>query len=146
MNKLAAELLSCMNKLNNSKMKPRPIGDLHSNEIGLLIFLKHYGKPKQTISDLSNAFGVTRSSITQQVSRLEELGYVQKIVDENDRRSVFVSLTIKGAGFVMKMDRHRQNDIESLVEFLGEADSRALIGLLNRIAEYNLIKQQKIQE
>ncbi len=143
MNKIAAEILGCMNKLHNTKIKPPAIGDLHSNEIGILIFLKHSGRKNQTISDLSNAFGVTRSSITQLVNRLDELEYVQKTVDENDRRSVFVSLTIKGAGVVMKMDRHRQNNIEQLVEFLGDEDSKTLVRLLGRIAEYNSAKQKQ---
>ncbi|MBQ7288165.1 MAG: winged helix-turn-helix transcriptional regulator [Clostridia bacterium] len=143
MRTIAAELLSCLNKLQNTRIKPPSIGELHSNEIGILIYLKHNSKINPTISQLSDAFGVTRSSITQQVNRLEALGYVRKQTDENDRRSVFVAITIKGAGIVMKMDRCRQNDIEHLVDFLGEADSKELMRLLSRVAEYNLQKQKQ---
>ena len=143
MNRIAAEMMGCVNKLQNAKIKPLPAGELHSNEIGLLLFLKHSGKAKQTISELSDAFGVTRSSITQQVNRLEKLGYVHKEIDENDRRSVFVGLSIKGAGVVMKMDRCRQNSFERLVQFLGEADAKELVRLLHRITEYHLTKPDR---
>lgn len=141
MNRTAAELLHCLNRLQNTKNKPPPAGELHTNEIGLLLFLKHSATTKPTISELSRAFGVTNSLITQQVNRLEILGYVHKETDTNDRRCVFVGLTIKGAGIVMKMDRNRQNRAEQLVQYLGESDANELVRLLFRVAEYCEMKQ-----
>lgn len=142
MNRISAEMFSSLQRLQNTRIKPPPIGGLHSNEIGILLFLKHGGKPGRTISELSHIFGVTRSSITQQVNQLQALGYVNKQTVEEDRRSVTVKITIKGAGLVMQMDRRRQNNLEQLVQFLGESDSKELIRIINRIAEYNTTNQE----
>lgn len=141
MNRVAAELLRCLNQLKMSQRKSPPTGDLHANEAELLLFLKHSEKPKQTISELSRAFGVTNSSITQQVNRLETLGCVHKETDENDCRRIFVGLTLKGAGIVMKIDRNCQNRAEQLVQFLGESDANELVRLLARVAEYYKAEQ-----
>ena len=143
MSKIAIELINCINKLQHSKVKLRPMDDLRSNEIKLLLYLRYADESKKTISDLSNCFDVTNSSITQQVNRLADLGYVKKETDENDRRSVFVSPTIKAAGIVMKIERNRQNNIEQLVAFLGEKDSKELIRLCERITEFNSAKQKQ---
>lgn len=48
--------------------------------------------PKSFIKDL----GVSKSSISQAVSGLEELGWLQRKVDDNDARSIVLTLTPTG--------------------------------------------------
>lgn len=51
------------------------------------------------ISDVSSSMGVTRPSVTNAITRLESLGYVEKSHDEADGRAVHVSLTQAGRDF-----------------------------------------------
>jgi DNA-binding MarR family transcriptional regulator len=47
-------------------------------------------------SDIANELGVHQSTITRQVRRLQDLGYVEISADPDDGRSCFISLTDAG--------------------------------------------------
>lgn len=56
-----------------------------------------------SMTDISKKFGHSTAAATGMVDRVEKLGYVQRIHDQDDRRKVLVILTQKGSGFLEDM-------------------------------------------
>ncbi|KAF2955763.1 MarR family transcriptional regulator [Marinitoga sp. 38H-ov] len=50
---------------------------------------------RMTMSELSNYIGLSNSTVSGIVDRLEKQGYIKRIRDDNDRRKVFVEITEK---------------------------------------------------
>lgn len=61
---------------------------------GMLIFLLNKNK-KMKISEISNKMGLSNSTVSGIVDRLEEQKMVERIRSEKDRRVVFVQLTME---------------------------------------------------
>ena len=89
-----------------------------------------------TISEVSDAFGVTPPTVTQLVNGLEERGYVRRAADPDDRRAVRITLTDRGEDVLNKaLDAHFAA-LDGLVNYLGEEDSHTLAELLSRAYTY----------
>lgn len=67
---------------------------LKLNEIKVLKYLND--NPDVKMSDLSKYMMITKSAISQMISRLENLGYVERVNSKTDRKIVNIFLTKKG--------------------------------------------------
>jgi DNA-binding MarR family transcriptional regulator len=74
--------------------------DVNPGEMFVLMALRRSG-PGYTLrpTDLFKTLLVTSAAVTKRVDRLVKLGYVQRVVDVNDRRSWLVRLTKEGRAF-----------------------------------------------
>lgn len=139
---LVAKLLEADHRHRHIKPIPRPLMGLRPNEIGLLLFLDHHleSNPQGlTISYISSKLSVTPSSITQLINRLEGLNYINKQTDETDRRHVRITLTGDAYRTIETLQNMMFEQTTGLVEYLGENDTKELIRLLNKIADYYAI-------
>jgi DNA-binding MarR family transcriptional regulator len=48
------------------------------------------------MAEIANILGVTRGAVQQMAGRLLKKGLVEKLMDKNDRKRVYLSLTPKG--------------------------------------------------
>ncbi|MDD4699219.1 MAG: MarR family transcriptional regulator [Oscillospiraceae bacterium] len=136
---LAARFIESLNRIQHLRFKPDSIGELGAKDVALMIFVFHHNLNSPngiTVSFVSDSIGVTRSSVTQQTNRLLKLGYITKISDAADRRSVRITLTDKGMAFVKNTDKKRKGFTIDLINYLGEDDSNEAIRLLDKITEF----------
>lgn len=63
---------------------------------------------------------------------MEEKGYVERRVDEKDRRNTRVSITPDGKEAEQQVRRQMQEFITGVIERLGEERTKELIHLMNR--------------
>ncbi|MBC3185641.1 MarR family transcriptional regulator [Corynebacterium sp. zg-331] len=68
-------------------------GELATTQVGTLMALKQGPLPVTTIATLS---GISTASASQQVTRLENAGYVERRPDPMDARGVLVAITDAG--------------------------------------------------
>ncbi|WPF65786.1 MULTISPECIES: MarR family winged helix-turn-helix transcriptional regulator [unclassified Corynebacterium] len=68
-------------------------GELPTTQVGTLMALKQGPLPVTTIATLS---GISTASASQQVTRLENAGYVERRPDPLDARGVLVAVTDSG--------------------------------------------------
>lgn len=89
---------------------------------GMLIgILSHYGEMK--ISDLSEKLGLSNSTVSGIIDRLEKQGLVERIRSTEDRRVVYVSVTSE----YKKIAQEHFNEIEKKFEaMLSKATSEEL--------------------
>lgn len=97
-----------------------------------------------TITELANDLGYTLSAITIAINRLEKKGYVRKIRDAEDKRSVRVKLTEQGR----KIDRvhkyiHKKLVREVAKEFNEEEMEVLIRGLVKVNDFFTNLNEQK---
>lgn len=87
-----------------------------------------------TLVALSRRLMVTKQNMTGMVSRLEQLGVVERNDDPNDLRSYRLQLTRRGRGLVDKLRPAYEDFIRSLAgEDLPERDLQALTRTVERL-------------
>lgn len=122
---IAKELLSIRAKLMqvpaNKKMNEFTKGELY-----VLNYLdKHSGTayPK----DISREMQVSTARIATILGQMERKGWIERTADTEDTRQVIVSLTQQGTDFLRSKEEEIINSVVSMLENLGEDDSRELL-------------------
>jgi DNA-binding MarR family transcriptional regulator len=85
-----------------------------------------------SFGELAQALGVTRPSVTASVGRLIQAGYVQKVQDDEDRRSFHILLTPKGQQFAHLHENMHKQVAQRLIAQLNPAEVEQLATLLNK--------------
>lgn len=98
--------------------------------LGEIICAKYAGK-RVISTQLAQILGVTRSAISQMVSRLEEQGVVKRVPDGVDRKIAYVELTEKTYETYRKDLEVYVNFVDRLVEKFGAERFHAMISLVD---------------
>lgn len=109
------------------------VDDLTLPQFRTLVVLRGAG-PLSTTA-LADQVGVHQSTSTRVTARLQRLGLVSRVRDEQDRRLVVVQLTAAGAGLVDEVMQRRSQDLERVVHDLGVHDARAVVAALEAFSD-----------
>ncbi|WGS64088.1 MarR family winged helix-turn-helix transcriptional regulator [Marinitoga aeolica] len=82
---------------------------------------------KMTMSKLSKYVGLSNSTVSGIVDRLERQGYVVRIRDEKDRRKVYVKVTDKFNEVAKKSHMSIEKSIEKKLKNISEEDINKVI-------------------
>ncbi|MGA2095010.1 MAG: MarR family transcriptional regulator [Candidatus Acidiferrum sp.] len=101
-------------------------GDAKARAVGLepqqyLLLLAIRGLPEgseATIQTLAERLALKHHSLVELVDRLETHGYVRRTRSRDDRRRVFVSLTLRGERLLEQVARNRISELRSSGETL----------------------------
>ncbi len=107
--------------------------DLSLRQIYYLDTIARLDNPSPT--ELAQALGVSKPSVTSAVEKLARLGYVGKVSSDEDRRSYHLHLTEKAQGFIQAHDRMHQELAQALTAGLDEAEVVQLQRLLQKVVE-----------
>ncbi|GAA2242586.1 MarR family winged helix-turn-helix transcriptional regulator [Rarobacter faecitabidus] len=106
---------------------------LDPSTYSLLSFL--HRTPGATLSGLAGAQGVSKGTMSRQVARLESFGLISRDADENDSRSVCLTLTEAGLGLVQEMKTRQIASLRVALDDWDEADLAQFTLLLKRFAD-----------
>ncbi|MFT4227731.1 MarR family winged helix-turn-helix transcriptional regulator [Micropruina sp.] len=109
--------------------------DVPSGVLRLLAIVEERGPIR--IGDLAHADQTSQPAVTRQASRLEELGWVERIADPADARATLVSVTDAGRSALLKARRARGRAVGRLLD---EADLP-----VQRIRETTQLLEQLLQ-
>jgi DNA-binding MarR family transcriptional regulator len=90
---------------------------------------------RPTYSDLAKKLAVTRPSVSAQISKLIEMGYVDRVQSEQDRRVFHIVFTPKGKQFTAMHDNLHRMVAERLTEKLNTSEQEQLIHLLQKMVD-----------
>ena len=76
--------------------------DLTARQLGILMSVAREPGP-HTVRGLAASLKLSKPVVTRALDRLETLGFVNRITDEHDLRSIFIERTAEGAGFLRAM-------------------------------------------
>lgn len=102
------------------------------------------------VSDIAKRLKITAPAVSKMLKCMEEQGYVERRVDEKDRRNTRVTITSAGREAEQWVRRQMEEFIAEAVERLGEKNAKELIFLMNEyteiIREENQNRKRRMQE
>ena len=88
-----------------------------------------------SMSRLAGLLDVGLPNMTGIVSRMEELGFVERVRDEHDRRVVLVRTTPRGMEMTEELEAIRRQQLRQLVMSLGPSDRQACFQAFRALRE-----------
>lgn len=90
----------------------------------------------QKISDISRMVGLTNSTISGIVDRLERAGYVVRVRDQEDRRVVWVQPTEKLDLLLQSIPILQDSYFDSFLEGITEEETQMILKSLHLLADH----------
>lgn len=118
-------------ELESQALQQDDFSDLSMKQIVYLETIAELGRPRS--SDLAKRFGVSRPTVTAQVARLIQGGYVEKAPSEKDKRSFFITLTEKGRAIHEAHAKIHCGIAQHFSRVLDEAELGQLATMLHKV-------------
>ena len=99
------------NKLRYSQKNPNHIDMVHEG----LYLMEIYKRKNLSQDDLATIFGQSKGTIAKALRKLEDKEYVERIIDENNRRKYILKTTEKGEKLAILLE----NDLKEWEEQVG---------------------------
>lgn len=99
-------------------------------------FLNEEKKCKVNISEISKSLSITPPSTTEFVKNLINKGYLEKHIDQKDKRFIEITLTDDGKEIVKGLKEYFDSLFSGIIKRLGTEQSKLLIELLDIVNIY----------
>lgn len=96
-----------------------------------------------TSSDIAQEFSIGKSAVTAQVNRLFEKGIVQRKQDEEDRRVIFLVLTVAGDTIMEKANEKLHEILGDILKEFSEDEVESFIGSLQKLV--SILREREIE-
>lgn len=90
----------------------------------------------KTMGDVAKRLHITQGTLTVNINRLTNKGYVYRVQDQNDRRIYRLKLTDKAKDVMMVHDAFHEAMTQQLMEQVSSTDQQALAYALQRINNF----------
>ena len=120
---IASDLRRSVTRLNR-RLRQNSLGGVSPAQASLLASVDILGNA--TLGDLAAREQVQPPTVTRLIAALEEMGLVQRITDENDRRCQRVSLTVLGRREVTQIRARKTEYLATRLAQLPESDRELL--------------------
>lgn len=130
-NEIIVDLFKNILNIEENSLRLRGVKGVSMTEVHAIEAIGLNGN--RTMSQVASKLDVTLGTLTTCISKLVNKGYVERIRDEKDRRSVLVSLTDKGR-LVYKIHQNFHNEmIEHMILDLNLDEDEILLKSLERL-------------
>ena len=132
------DLLRLISRLKGLQKAATPVEGLTGSEssvVEILLGREEEALPGAKINELASELNVTSPGVTQLVTGLERKGYVQRTMDQTDRRSVNVLLTDEGRAIAHRAKERRLAMLQTMETRMGREKVNRLFTLLNEAVE-----------
>ncbi len=108
----------------------------------ILFIIKNLSKNnKISLSVIRDKIKLAPSTITPVITSLENKELIERKIDENDRRNIYIYLSDKGKKFTQKVDRKIKDILCEYIEYMGKEDVNEIIRLIKKTKEYINVKK-----
>jgi DNA-binding MarR family transcriptional regulator len=128
-----AQITQRISDFESSAFQQDGFSELSMRQVYYMDAIARMGHP--SFSELAEALGISRPSVTALVARLIRGGYVQKLQDGEDRRSFHIVLTQKGQSFTQAHQTVHRKIVEALTSRLSDAEITQLAALLDKAVD-----------
>ena len=91
--------------------------------------------------EISEAMGVSTARIAATLNSLEGKGLISRQIDSSDRRRILVEITEDGKALARQKKQDVFKKTEQMLIALGEADSKHLLRIMNKLTDIMLDNQ-----
>lgn len=96
------------------------------------------------MSAISDYFHISPAAVSQCIRNFEKEGWIERVILDNDRRSVYVKVTKTARKLMQSCQDDMWNKLLGFIHFLGSEDSEHLLRIVERSIPY--FKQQQEKE
>lgn len=119
-------------RMASEHQAPHPIG---GRDLMMLDAIVQNGN-QMKMSEISSYFHITPAAVSQMIRSFEKKNWVERILLENDRRSVYIKVSEQGAKMIEQNEKHVTEKLVEFIEMLGEDDAQALIRIMEKAHEH----------
>ena len=135
-----AKLIFALGKFSIQPKEFKLIDGLNASERGVFramtqIIAEKPGTELFGLSELNSYLNFTRPNLPQTINKLEDKGYVERVVLKDDRRVTYIRLTENGLKTVTDGFNDLFSRLEKISKILGEEDTEKLIDLVLRFCD-----------
>lgn len=121
-----------VNRIMNACIRELMPENLTADQHSILRYIRERGLC--TSSELADFFFVGKSSITAIVKRLADKNLIERILDERDRRVIYLKLTTEGEELVEMMQEKIAELLATFINHFDEQESYAFITTYEKLA------------
>jgi len=136
-NNLTDDLIALIFNIGQS-LREKAHADKEAGDCSFLhMYALHYIKDKDgaTMRDVSDLLHITPPSATSLMNTLVNKGFIKRMSDENDRRSVKLQITPGGIELLKKSFKKKSAIIEQNINKLSEVEKKSFIDILNKLSK-----------
>ena len=134
-NKDILDIIMRLSRVSRRRRQEQPGGHrLSRSSYRAMVILRKEGSMRA--SDLAERLDIRPASLTEQLTRMEQLGLIRREKDPDDKRVVLVVLTGQG---VLELDRDRENRLawsKKLEEALTEEEHQTFAELAEKLIAF----------
>ncbi|MCX8075342.1 MAG: MarR family transcriptional regulator [Clostridia bacterium] len=109
----------------------------HSKKITLLLLHKMCKNEGISLSMLREEIRLAPSTTTAIISELEKDELIERIIDKEDRRNIFIKITDKGIKQAKNEYNEFKRKISKFADYMGEEDFKEFLRLAEKIIKYD---------
>ena len=139
------QMFRVMDRMRRAWMEITPMQEMSKSQFNTLMMLRHgvaehhqgeEQKPCEpmTLSELSSKLGQSMPAVSQRISKLESMGYVQRSPDLKDKRTTWICLTDVGEKLLQNSCHLMAQKLESIMEQMGQEDTQTMFRVLEKLA------------
>ena len=115
----------------------------NNEKMALYIISKFKKDDKVSLIKLRECLNLAPSTVTPIITSLENKGYIEREIDKNDRRNIYLKLSKIGYEHIKLVDEKLTNSINEYIDFMGYENVENLIKLLNKTNEFVKMKKEE---
>lgn len=131
------ELVESMDKLSDLMRKFQTqlrTGDLKEYTLRQLYYIELIDKNQGiSVSELAKKLDVKKSTVSIAINQLIDLGVVNKIQSNRDKRFYFLELTLKGNQIMEMHKQVHKNTIKKILKILNPEEVENFVKIVNKI-------------
>lgn len=142
---LPLRFFAAMDRVRRAWGEVTPCPELSKSQYSTLLTLRHGGRKlvdrqsrepftPMTLSGLASAMEQSMPAVSQRITRLEALGYVERKQDEKDKRTTWIRLTPQGLALLESARQQMIRRMDGLAQRLGEEELDTLFRVLDKLA------------
>lgn len=139
------QMFRVMDRMRRAWMEITPMQEMSKSQFNTLMMLRHgvaehhQGEEQKlcepmTLSELSSKLGQSMPAVSQRISKLESMGYVQRSPDLKDKRTTWICLTDAGEKLLQNSCHLMAQKLESIMEQMGQEDTQTMFRVLEKLA------------
>ncbi|OCN04853.1 hypothetical protein A4S06_10130 [Erysipelotrichaceae bacterium MTC7] len=88
------------------------------------------------VSQIAKMFRFSAPAASQVVRRLEERGFVERIIRDDDRRSVYIQVTDDTKRELRRIEDQMNQRLDHILDYLGDHDTEELMRIMEKVVQY----------
>lgn len=149
----ALQMFLTMDRMRRAWAEIIPCAGISKSQFATLLVILYGGRPPHgaglfsatlpppedsggvSLSEVAAVMGQTVPALSQRVSRMEQLGYVERLPHPTDRRASLLQVTASGKELLEQARRSITRRMDGILAGMGEASMDQLLALLEQLAD-----------